>query len=166
MSRQIQAVVLFGVLAVFLYLVNSGIIGAERTLANGQVAYLELAPVDPRSLMQGDYMRLDYAIERAANADGLRDSHRGALVIVLDENNVIQYQRPYVDGEALADGERLLHYHTRGGSSVRVGVDSFFFQEGLAPVYDNAAYAEVRLTAGGTVMLVDLVGDERQKLTD
>ena len=37
---------------------------------------LELAPVDPRSLIQGDYMRLDYAIAR--DLAGARTGHATA----------------------------------------------------------------------------------------
>ena len=48
-------------LAVF----NVAIYRNERLLASGETLYLELAPVDPRSLMQGDYMRLRYAVERS-----------------------------------------------------------------------------------------------------
>ena len=44
---------------------NYGIFQKEEIKANGETVLLELAPVDPRSLMQGDYMRLRYAIERS-----------------------------------------------------------------------------------------------------
>lgn len=36
----------------------------ETHLANGDTVLLELAPVDPRGFMQGDYMTLSYALER------------------------------------------------------------------------------------------------------
>ncbi|WP_414673872.1 GDYXXLXY domain-containing protein, partial [Marinimicrobium sp. UBA4509] len=39
-----------------LVLVNFSIYEKEQHLAQGEIMYLELAPVDPRSLMQGDYM--------------------------------------------------------------------------------------------------------------
>lgn len=38
------------------------IVGKERVLRHGDVLYLRLAPVDPRSLMQGDYMALNFSI--------------------------------------------------------------------------------------------------------
>ena len=34
----------------------------EHVLESGETVILELAPVDPRSLMQGDYMELRFAI--------------------------------------------------------------------------------------------------------
>ena len=55
--------------------VNWGIYARERLLAGGRVVMLELAPVDPRSLMQGDYMALrfkaaDDAFGRARGRSG------------------------------------------------------------------------------------------------
>ena len=44
--------------------VNWGIYSRERLLAEGRVVMLELAPVDPRSLMQGDYMTLNFQLAR------------------------------------------------------------------------------------------------------
>ena len=45
----------------------------ERILAHGQVVRLELAPADPRSLMQGDYMMLNYALVNALRLAQARD---------------------------------------------------------------------------------------------
>uniref|UniRef100_UPI00194032D6 GDYXXLXY domain-containing protein n=1 Tax=Bordetella pseudohinzii TaxID=1331258 RepID=UPI00194032D6 len=58
--RRRAAVVLAG-LALVLAVCNITIYQREQLLAHGQVAILELAPVDPRSLMQGDYMALRFA---------------------------------------------------------------------------------------------------------
>ena len=38
---------------------NWSVYQKEQTLKDGQLVLLQLAPVDPRSLMQGDYMRLN-----------------------------------------------------------------------------------------------------------
>lgn len=38
------------------------IIQKENILKIGKLILLELSPIDPRSLMQGDYMRLRYSI--------------------------------------------------------------------------------------------------------
>ena len=59
--RRFRWVVLLTTLAV-LVVVNSAIWQKERHIAQGEVVYLELAPVDPRSLMQGDYMALNFAL--------------------------------------------------------------------------------------------------------
>ena len=46
--------------AYFIYAVNT----KEEILKNGKLVLLKLAPVDPRSLMQGDYMILNYEINQ------------------------------------------------------------------------------------------------------
>ena len=51
---------LWGGLLVALVVINYGIAGREKILRDGRVLLLELAPVDPRSLMQGDYMTLSF----------------------------------------------------------------------------------------------------------
>lgn len=69
-----------------LLFVNYGIYGKEMLIRNGDPVLLKLAPVDPRSLIQGDYMDLRYDI-----AVGLEDDdipRRGKLVIQLDRNGV------------------------------------------------------------------------------
>src|SRR5690606_17741733 len=55
--------------------VNYAIHGKERVIRNGEVVFLELAPVDPRSLMQGDYMALRFQL--AADIEAALS--RGAL---------------------------------------------------------------------------------------
>jgi uncharacterized membrane-anchored protein len=42
------------------------ILQGERRINEGTVVFLELRPVDPRALLQGDYMALDYAVAREA----------------------------------------------------------------------------------------------------
>ncbi len=160
----IRTAVIVGTLMVFLYLVNTGILGAERTIANGTPVYLELAPIDPRSLIQGDYMVLEYAIETEMRRADVDDTPSGTIIARLDADRVARFVRAY-DGGDLADDEILLRYATSEWD-VRVGVGSFFFQEGLGDQYANAEYADVRVTADGTVMLVDLVGADFEPLVE
>ncbi|MFO7603571.1 MAG: GDYXXLXY domain-containing protein, partial [Gammaproteobacteria bacterium] len=54
-------------LVVALLLVNVSIYHKQQLLANGQVVYVELGPVDPRSLMQGDYMALRFQLGQAVH---------------------------------------------------------------------------------------------------
>jgi len=130
-----------------------GIVQKERLLASGGTVLLELAPVDPRSLMQGDYMRLDYAITRAiaANQDWPRD---GAIVVTLDAQGVATFIRRD-DGSPLQPGEKLLRYRRRD-RRVRVATDAFYFQEGSAPRYTRARYGELKVDSRGNSVLVGM----------
>ena len=52
----------------------------------------------------------------------------------------------------------LINYF-EGRRAIRVGVDSFFFQEGQADDYARARYAEVRILENGGVMLINLTDE-------
>ncbi|MFZ2755004.1 MAG: GDYXXLXY domain-containing protein [Lysobacteraceae bacterium] len=64
-----RLILLWGGLLLALVVVNHGIVQRERILSDGRVLLLELQPVDPRSLMQGDYMALRFAV-----VDDIRDA--------------------------------------------------------------------------------------------
>ena len=92
---------------------NYGIYEKEQIKEHGQTLLLELAPVDPRSLMQGDYMRLRYAIERNTPTKELASyQKRGYIVILPDENNVAKFVRFHKE-EDLSENEKLLHFHRK-----------------------------------------------------
>jgi uncharacterized membrane-anchored protein len=152
-----------GGLVLVLTVPNVSIARKERLLATGETMLVELAPVDPRSLIQGDYMRLDYAIARqlatAAGRDWPRD---GRLVVTLDEHGVAWFVRRH-EGGALNPGEHLLRYRRRG-SQTRIGTNAFFFQEGHAQRYQGARYGELRVDRSGASVLVGLRDSTRRAL--
>ncbi len=133
-----------------LVLINYAIIDKEKTIDGGERIYLPLAPVDPRSLMQGDYMRLRYALGRDIGT-GKKD---GVAVINLDEQQVATFAGLY-QGESLAPHQRLIQFKTRK-SQVKIGSQEFFFQEGHAPTFDQAAFGELVLSPNGKTLLVGL----------
>lgn len=135
---------------------NYGIFQKEEIKANGETVLLELAPADPRSLMQGDYMRLDYAIER--NSSQPAKEKRGYLVVALDQNKVGTFNRFY-ENEKLAANEKLLHYHNQYGQ-LRIVPDSFMFQEGHAKFYEQAKYGVFKFDEKGNHLLVGLANTD------
>jgi uncharacterized membrane-anchored protein len=147
-----------GGLVLVLGAVNGLIAQKERVLARGEMALLPLAPVDPRSLMQGDYMRLRYELRAA---DSLRED--GFVVFRLDANRVATVDRVYQPGEPLAPGEHLLRARYRQGQ-VRLGAEAFYFQEGQADLYARASYGELRVAPDGESVLVGLRSKDREPL--
>jgi uncharacterized membrane-anchored protein len=131
------------------------IIQKETTLADGRTMLLDLAPRDPRSLMQGDYMVLRYAMVRQVPNDQLQS--KGTLVVKLDANNVASFIRVHKD-EPLQDGEYLLAYRKRG--ELRLGAESFMFQEGHAKLYDRARFGELKVDKKGSSVLAGLCDSE------
>ena len=135
------------------------IIQKESTLAEGRTMLLRLAPRDPRSLMQGDYMTLRYAM--ASEVPSAQLENKGCLVITLNTNKVATFVRLHKD-EKLQDNEYLLAYRKRG--ELRLGAESFMFQEGDAEVYARARYGELKVDKEGTSVLVGLCGEDFQPL--
>lgn len=140
-----------------LAVVGGAISRTQAVVESGRSVFLKLAPVDPRSLMQGDYMTLRYAI---SGDDAFREgmaaaATRGRLLLKLDEEGVGTFSR-LDDGSAepAEDEVRLMYRKFRRGW--RFGIESFFFQEGLGEVYEVAKYAELRVDPSGEAVLVDL----------
>src|SRR5688500_12191582 len=122
----LRSVVTLATGAAVLVLVNLAILEKERTLADGRVVLLELAPVDPRSLMQGDYMALRF---RAATDASLGEDRRdGHLIVKVDSRGVGTFVRRD-NGQPLAVDEVRLRYRVRN-DQVRFATNAFFFEEG------------------------------------
>jgi uncharacterized membrane-anchored protein len=145
--------------AVALALVNWTIVRRERHLRDGRTVYLELAPVDPRSLMQGDYMALRFAVAGSIDTDAPGSGH---LVARLDDRSVATFARLDA-GAPLAADEIRLRYRVRNGSP-RFATNAFFFQEGDADLYENAQYGEFRVDEDGELLLTGLRGRELVRL--
>ena len=169
MARIVALITLVAVLG----LVNWSIFNKEDHLANGRIVYLDLAPIDPRSLMQGDYMALNFRIGTEVYAalpksdEYKRWRHNAAasdgyVVVKLDKKSVATFEALYT-GQTLADKEILLRYRVRNGA-VKFATNAFFFQEGNAKIYQPARYGQFRVDAEGEVLLVSLYDKDLKKL--
>lgn len=138
-----------------LAIVNFGIHQREQLLTQGRVVLLELAPVDPRSLMQGDYMRLNFALADQAFPSGRRQPLAdGRIVAALDARGVGRFRR-FADGRPLARDEIALRYRVRSGQP-NFATNAYFFEEGQAHAYESAAYGEFRVGPDGDMILTGL----------
>lgn len=139
----------------------------EALRRDGQTVYLALAPRDPRSLMQGDYMALSYDVTNEMNRLQLGAASgqvpiSGAMVISLDDQNVGHFVRIH-RAEALAPKEHLLKFHHDDWYAV-IGAERYFIPEGSGSAYEGAAFGKLKVAADGTPLLVALAGKDRQPL--
>ncbi len=149
-----KAVALLAGLAMLAF-VNFGIYGRELLLTEGRIVLLRLAPVDPRSLMQGDYMQLRFeAADRAFPFDSRKQLADGHIVVALDEHRVGHFRR-FADARPLAPNEIALRYRVRGGQP-NFATNAFFFEEGQADAYARAQYGEFRVAPDGDMILTGL----------
>lgn len=143
--------------------VNWTIYARERLLAEGRIVLLELAPVDPRSLMQGDYMALRFKIADEAFGPMARGAASdGRLVVRLDARGVGHFLRRD-DGSALGEGEVALRYRVRAGRP-KFATNAFFFEEGTGERYQRARYGEFRVSPSGELLLTGLRGADLERL--
>ena len=162
-----KAILVLAALAI-LGVVNWTIAGRERLVEGGRVVLLELAPVDPRSLMQGDYMALRFKVAgdafrgRGASGREAKKAEDGWIVLALDERGVGSFRR-FADGTPVAAGEALLRYRVRDGAP-KFATNAFFFQEGHAKHYERARFGEFRVNADGDAILTGLRGENLEPL--
>jgi len=152
-----------------------GIWSNERILAHGQPVLVKLAPVDPRSLMQGDYMTLRYELD---------DEIRSAFPLTYhystwrDHKEAREAPFPSYAYLSLDDANRTATLHSTGaalaplpegatlalklrhkGRWPKIGLDAFFFQEGHGKIYEAAKWAELRVAPNGKALLLNLRND-------
>ncbi len=149
-------------LIILLGLFNNSIIKKETLLSNGKLILLELAPVDPRSLMQGDYMRLRYTISENIKYDTI--SKRGFCVVKLQNNGIAKRVRVQDNRTPINEKEYLIEYTSKSWREINIGAESFFFQEGEAEKYENAKYGGVKVDNQGNSLLIGLYDENRIKI--
>ena len=161
MKKYKWIIILLNLILLLLYF-NYSVIKKEDLLKDGQLVLLELAPVDPRSLMQGDYMALRYKISENVNSNSL--PKRGYCVVSLDINGVAERIRFQNELTPLNDGEHLIEYSLSDRWRVNIGAESFFFQEGQAEKYENAKYGGVKIDKNGNSLLIVLYDEQQRKI--
>ncbi len=151
----IRGLIALGALLV-LGAVNVAIAGKERIRRDGDIVYLSLAPVDPRSLMQGDYMALRFALVQELE-------RRDKTAAVARHEGEIGFANVLLDGQRVAQlapadaaATIKLRYRIRDGR-VWLGTNAFFFEEGTADRFSGARYGEFRIDRkSGEALLVGL----------
>ncbi|MBK8741201.1 MAG: GDYXXLXY domain-containing protein [Betaproteobacteria bacterium] len=134
---------------------NVGIWQKEDVIARGQPVFVELAPVDPRSLMQGDYMRLDFRLpgDIAGADERLLSLARPRVIARRDARGVAVLLRIETAAAALAPDEIGIELTPKNGRWILV-TDAWFFREGDAERWSKARYGEFRVAPDGRALLV------------
>jgi uncharacterized membrane-anchored protein len=148
--------------------VNVGIWQKQRLIAEGKPLFVALAPVDPRSLLQGDFMRLNYELGSEVNAAHLYrlGAQRPQLVMRVDARGVAVVQRLHEPGASrapLAADEQLMALSPRNGGWTLVS-DAWFFREGDGQRWQAAKYGEFRVRPDGQALLVGLADAKLQRI--
>jgi uncharacterized membrane-anchored protein len=138
----------------------------NRILAGGTEVVLPVIPVDPRSLFQGDYVRLGYDINQVQQSADARVT-RTPVYVVLSKGadgtwspvGEPSMQRP----KAVPQGAVVLA-GTQQWSQATFGIETFFVPEGKGPeleklIGEKKLSAAVRVDASGRAALAGLLVD-------
>ena len=170
---------------IILGLINYSIWQKETHLAYGEIIYLELAPVDPRSIMQGDYMTLTFKISRQIRSAILGESieadtedeqnwlnfsspyymqpQDGFVIVDIDEDKRAEFSSLYDGMQTLSSKQQKLQFRVREGR-IKFATNAFFFEEGDALLFDTANYGELKVNEHGEVLLTGLLDENLKKL--
>lgn len=149
-------------LTILLLYFNYSVFKKEEILKTGETIFLKLAPVDPRSLMQGDYMNLRYELSNDINIDSL--SSRGYCVVKIDEKGIAHLIRFQKEKQPLKKDEQLIAYTSPDKFQLNIGAESYFFQEGKAETYEQAIFGGLKVDKQGNSLLIGLYDKNLNKL--
>ena len=152
---------------------------AETIRADGATVLFDTAPVDPRDLLLGDYMRLRYDLRAPAETmgsdapfqprlrddmfPGLESDASGLAVFRVDENGVARIVR-FGNAERLEPGERLIRYrrsNSRWGAPT-IGGERYYFQSGTGERFADARYGVFKVMPDGRALLSGLADADRR----
>lgn len=147
---------IFVVLNLLLLMIVFGysVIKEEKNLKKATF-YIKTVPVDPRSLIQGDYMVLNYDIAASARME-IGNIRKGYIRIKINDLKIAEFIR--IDEEYLppSNNEISIQFQ-KNGSNIDIGVNSYLFQEGTGNKFQKAQYAEVIELKNGKLRLKNLL---------
>ena len=163
------------ILALATILIFVGLVAKnEWHLHHSKSIFIELRPVDPRSILQGDYMALAYELN-LQSLKALAGSESEALdqvifnyssvpaKVILDSQNRVV--RTILDTSNSFAGQSLILKNPENRlQALYPASRSFLFAEGLAQCYQKAKYAEFKVNTKGEAILFDLRGEGLQPL--
>lgn len=170
MKKYFSLILAFATILIFVGLVARN----EWHLHHSKSIFIELRPVDPRSILQGDYMALAYelnlqSLKALAGSESealdrviFNHSSVPAKVIWDSENRVV---RTILDTNNSFAGQSLILKNPENRlQALYPASRSFLFAEGLAQCYQKAKYAEFKVNTKGEAILFDLRGEGLQPL--
>ncbi len=160
--EKLPKILLITNLFIILFLAAFIIWQKEYLLKNGTLVFLELQPVDPRSLIQGDFMDLRYKL--CQEMDNKDVEKKGVVRLKIDSLNIVERLiLPNQDSLSVPLRDLLLKFHI-SNNMFRLGAESYFFEEGKANVLDSAKYGGLILDRDGNSILTGLFDKNLTKL--
>jgi uncharacterized membrane-anchored protein len=164
----VRRAVLIITAAVFFIFFADAVASREAILSNGKIMVLKIAPKDPRSMMQGDYMDVQFDladdIEHAIDDLSSTEKVPENVIVTLDDRHNASFVRLDNDKMPLNIDEYRLNFRINK-NGIKLASGSFFFQEGTGYYYEAAGYAMLRVNEAGTAIITHLLDREGQYIS-
>lgn len=158
------ASIVAGLLAV-LAAANVDIMQKEAIIRDGTRFVVALRPVDPRSLMQGDYMTLNFASQGGDDGDVFADYSHRYVELKPDAQGVYHFTRTLPQMMSPAQpGNVVVRYRRTLDERVMFVTDAYFFPEGQGEHFARARYGEFRVNQDGVALLTGLLDEKQNRL--
>jgi uncharacterized membrane-anchored protein len=135
----------------------------ETLIRDGRPVFVELVPVDPRSLMQGDYMALRFQLPDAALRHQPVSGARPLAIGKMDGKGVLRLTRIGSAGTPLAADETRIRLGFKNGRWILV-TDAWFFPERTAGKWEAARFGELRVLPDGSALLVGMADKDLRRI--
>ena len=132
----------------------------EVAVTGGREITLQTAPVDPRSLFQGDYAILDYEI--AVLPEGLRDLPAGSeIFVVLHECGDVWCAAAWHEPVRPPSSDVFIRGVVNQRGRLDFGIGTYFVPEGTGHVIERAEDVKVVVSLGaeGQAVIKDVLVD-------
>jgi uncharacterized membrane-anchored protein len=160
MKKYRWMIILLNLVLIFGYF-TFAVVSKEKLLSDGKLILLELAPKDSKSILQGDYMQLNYKMTRDLPYNDI--PKRGYCVVKILPNGVGERVRLQKGRTPLNDNEWLIEY-TNDKRRMNIGAESYFFQEGEAAKFGKAKYGGLKVDKFGNSVLVGLYDQQLREI--
>ncbi len=138
-----------------------GFIGVKETaLRIGTEVVLQTVPVDPRSLLQGDYAILEYEI--ATMPSHMRDARAGdSVYVMLVEAEGVWRGARYSGSQRLVEGRLFIKGRVDRPGHLDFGIGTYFVPEGTGHIIERAQDVKVvvKLDTDGNAIIKEVLVD-------
>ena len=135
----------FAIVAAQIFLLLGMIADREYTLRTGTDVVLQTVPIDPRSLLQGDYAILDYQISRPPSGR----FPVGSTVYVILKRGEVWTAHAYVTGKPSDPDVVFIKGKVDRPGHLDFGIGTYFVPEGTGLAIQRAADVKVKVSIDG-----------------
>ena len=123
----------------------------QYAVAKGTEVILQGAPVDPRSLIQGDYAILDYEIAGVPDRYESLFESGDDVIVVLAERGQVWEATEYLAGRRAdrLSNEVFIRGEMQSNGRIDFGIGTYFVPEGTGRTVENARDLKIRVSLSG-----------------